>query len=76
MLCYTYHYLHGLDISVPRFFTVYGPAGRAGYDAAEVYQRLFEGAPSPYSAMARRSVTSPTSMTWRVALWRRSSRWV
>ena len=27
-LCYTYHYLHGLDITVLRYFTVYGPAGR------------------------------------------------
>lgn len=28
LLCYCYHYLHGLDISIPRYFTVYGPAGR------------------------------------------------
>ncbi len=28
VLCYSYHYLHGLDISIPRYFTVYGPAGR------------------------------------------------
>jgi len=27
-ICYTYHYLHGIDISIPRYFTVYGPAGR------------------------------------------------
>ncbi len=27
-LCYVYHYLHGLDVTVFRFFTVYGPAGR------------------------------------------------
>lgn len=27
-LCYSYHYLHSLDISIPRYFTVYGPAGR------------------------------------------------
>ena len=27
-LCYTYHYLHGLDVTVLRYFTVYGPAGR------------------------------------------------
>jgi nucleoside-diphosphate-sugar epimerase len=25
---YTYHHLYGLDVSVLRFFTVYGPAGR------------------------------------------------
>lgn len=27
-LCYTYHYLYGIDISILRYFTVYGPAGR------------------------------------------------
>jgi nucleoside-diphosphate-sugar epimerase len=28
VLAHTYHYLHGLDVSVVRYFTVYGPAGR------------------------------------------------
>jgi UDP-glucuronate 4-epimerase len=28
VMCYTYHYLHGLDVTVLRYFTVYGPAGR------------------------------------------------
>jgi len=27
-LCYTYHHLHGIDVTVLRYFTVYGPAGR------------------------------------------------
>lgn len=27
-LCYTYHRLYGLDVTVFRYFTVYGPAGR------------------------------------------------
>lgn len=27
-LCHAYHYLFGLDISILRYFTVYGPAGR------------------------------------------------
>ena len=27
-LCYTYHYLYGIDVTVSRYFTVYGPAGR------------------------------------------------
>jgi UDP-glucuronate 4-epimerase len=27
-ICYTYHYLYGLDVTVLRYFTVYGPAGR------------------------------------------------
>ena len=29
-LCHSYHYLHGLDVTVVRYFTVYGPAGRPG----------------------------------------------
>lgn len=28
VMAYTYHYLYGLDTTVVRFFTVYGPAGR------------------------------------------------
>jgi nucleoside-diphosphate-sugar epimerase len=28
VLCYSYHYLYKIDISIPRYFTVYGPAGR------------------------------------------------
>ena len=27
-ICYAYHHLYGIDISIPRYFTVYGPAGR------------------------------------------------
>ena len=27
-LCYTYHALYGIDVSIPRYFTVYGPGGR------------------------------------------------
>lgn len=27
-LCHSYHHLYGLDVTVLRFFTVYGPAGR------------------------------------------------
>ncbi|MFZ4663405.1 MAG: NAD-dependent epimerase/dehydratase family protein [Caldilineaceae bacterium] len=28
VLCYTYHYLCGIDVTGYRYFTVYGPAGR------------------------------------------------
>lgn len=28
VLCYTYHYLYGIDVTILRYFTVYGPAGR------------------------------------------------
>lgn len=33
MMAYSYHYLYGLDISVLRYFTVYGPAGRPDMSA-------------------------------------------
>ncbi len=28
VMCYTYHFLYDFDISIVRYFTVYGPAGR------------------------------------------------
>ena len=28
VMAYTYHYLYGIDVSIVRYFTVYGPAGR------------------------------------------------
>ena len=28
MMAYTYHFLYGLDVTILRYFTVYGPAGR------------------------------------------------
>ena len=28
VLCHAYHYLYGIDVTVLRYFTVYGPAGR------------------------------------------------
>jgi nucleoside-diphosphate-sugar epimerase len=28
VLCHSYHYLYGTDVTVVRYFTVYGPAGR------------------------------------------------
>ena len=43
--CYTYHYLHGLDVTVLRYFTVYGPAGRPDMSLFRFVQRAFEGQP-------------------------------
>lgn len=28
VLCHSYHYLYNINVSIPRYFTVYGPAGR------------------------------------------------
>lgn len=44
-LAYTYHYLHGLDVSVPRYFTVYGPAGRPDMSIFRFIRRIAEGEP-------------------------------
>jgi UDP-glucuronate 4-epimerase len=44
-LCHTYHYLHGLDVTVLRFFTVYGPAGRPDMSLFRFVQWIREGRP-------------------------------
>jgi UDP-glucuronate 4-epimerase len=44
-LAYTYHYLYGLDISIPRYFTVYGPAGRPDMSIFRFIRLIAEGEP-------------------------------
>jgi UDP-glucuronate 4-epimerase len=44
-LCYTYHYLYGLDVTVLRYFTVYGPAGRPDMSLFRFVQWISEGRP-------------------------------
>jgi nucleoside-diphosphate-sugar epimerase len=44
-LCYTYHHLHGIDISVVRYFTVYGPAGRPDLALFRFVQWISEDRP-------------------------------
>jgi len=44
-LAYTYHYLHGLDISIVRYFTVYGPAGRPDMSIFRFIRQIAEGEP-------------------------------
>jgi nucleoside-diphosphate-sugar epimerase len=46
-LAYTYHYLHGIDITVPRYFTVYGPAGRPDMVIFKFIHHIAEGLPIP-----------------------------
>jgi UDP-glucuronate 4-epimerase len=45
VLCYTYHCLYGLDITVFRYFTVYGPAGRPDMSPFRFVQWISEGRP-------------------------------
>ena len=42
-MSYTYHALHGLDVTVLRFFTVYGPAGRPDMSLFRFVQWISEG---------------------------------
>jgi nucleoside-diphosphate-sugar epimerase len=44
-LCHTYHFLHGLDVTVLRYFTVYGPAGRPDMSVFRFTQGICEGTP-------------------------------
>ncbi len=44
-LCHTYHHLFGIDVSVLRYFTVYGPAGRPDMSLFRFTQWIAEGKP-------------------------------
>jgi len=44
-LCFTYHYLYGLDVTIPRYFTVYGPAGRPDMSLFRFVQWIHEDRP-------------------------------
>jgi nucleoside-diphosphate-sugar epimerase len=44
-LCYSYHHVYGLDVSVLRYFTVYGPAGRPDMLIFRLVQSIHEGRP-------------------------------
>ncbi len=44
-MCYAYHYLHSIDVSVVRYFTVYGPAGRPNMSMFRFVQWISEGKP-------------------------------
>ena len=43
MLCHAFHHLFGLDISVLRYFTVYGPAGRPDMSIFRFIKWIDEG---------------------------------
>lgn len=42
-MAYTYHHLHGLDVTVFRYFTVYGPAGRPDMSVFRFIRWISEG---------------------------------
>ncbi len=45
VMAYTYHHLYGLDTTILRFFTVYGPAGRPDMVMFRFCQWVAEGKP-------------------------------
>ncbi|MBP7691380.1 MAG: GDP-mannose 4,6-dehydratase [Anaerolineales bacterium] len=45
VLCHAYHHLYQLDVSVVRYFTVYGPAGRPDMSLFRFVQWISEGRP-------------------------------
>lgn len=44
-MAYTYHYLYGLDVSILRYFTVYGPAGRPDMSPFRFIKWIIQGIP-------------------------------
>ncbi len=44
-LCHSYHFLYNLDVTVFRYFTVYGPAGRPDMSMFRFAQWISEGRP-------------------------------
>ena len=45
VMAYTYHFLYGMDVSVVRYFTVYGPAGRPDMSIFRFIKWIDEGHP-------------------------------
>jgi len=44
-MAYTYHFLYGVDVTIFRYFTVYGPAGRPDMSLFRFCQWIAEGRP-------------------------------
>jgi len=45
VMAYTWHHLYGIDVSVVRYFTVYGPAGRPDMSPIRFLRWIDEGTP-------------------------------
>ncbi len=45
VMCYSYHHLFGIDVTVFRYFTVYGPAGRPDMSMFRFSKWIYEGQP-------------------------------
>jgi len=66
-MCYAYHYLYGIDVTIVRYFTVYGPAGRPDMSVYRFIKWIDAGTPLEVLETARKAVilltltTSPTA---------------
>jgi len=47
VMAYTYHHLYGIDVSVLRYFTVYGPAGRPDMSILRFIHEIDQGGKIP-----------------------------
>lgn len=45
LFCHSYHYLYGIDITIPRYFTVYGPFGRPDMSVFRFIRKIDLGEP-------------------------------
>lgn len=45
VMAFAYHYLYGIDVSIVRYFTVYGPAGRPDMSPFRFIKWILEGVP-------------------------------
>ena len=47
VMCYTYHHLYQIDVTIVRYFTVYGPAGRPDMSPYIFAENLLKGKELP-----------------------------
>lgn len=45
VMAYTYHYLYVIDVTILRYFTVYGPGGRPDMSPFRFIKWIMEGSP-------------------------------
>ena len=45
VMAYTYHYLYGIDVTILRYFTVYGPGGRPDMSPFRFIKWIIDGSP-------------------------------
>lgn len=45
LAAYTYHHIYGIDVTVPRYFTVYGPFGRPDMSVFIFIKNIIDGKP-------------------------------